>query len=160
MIGIDPGVSMSAYAIATDRVLTGCGLLKKVKADLFVAQALKSQLDQLRINAPLKKLSHAIIEYPMIYDRQAQSRRVDPNDLVKVAFIAGGYAALFGTLGSVVWLPKPREWKGSVPKHIHNARLMKRFPEIEKLIIGFPPSYRHNVIDAIGLVDWGLSQCN
>lgn len=51
----------------------------------------------------------------------------NPQCLVDLAVQAGVLAGLFGTLDvPVIYIPTPQEWKGSVPKKIHQCRILKR----------------------------------
>ena len=94
----------------------------------------------------------SIIEVPQIY----KNSPVNPNRIATLAFLAG---ALFAKLTSVSALTRvviPHEWKGTVPKEIHNKRILKKLDMEETAILGqcvssIPPSLVNNVVDAIGL---------
>jgi len=98
-----------------------------------------------------------VIELPQIY--RAGSSEGDPNDLVKVAYLAGGYGLRAKQLGARVVTALPAEWKGQVKKPIHNARVlsgltMGELRMYEQCTESVAPSKRNNVIDAIGLAKW------
>jgi hypothetical protein len=59
-----------------------------------------------------------------------------------------GVAAWILALGGSVVGYQPREWKGSVPKPIHNTRVLGKLTSAERKAI---VNDRHDVIDAIGL---------
>lgn len=76
----------------------------------------------------------------------------------------GGQAAdlgeLYGVLGAVTYgIPAakhvhflPRQWKGQVPKDVHNARVEAALRTGEKdAIEACRASLRHNVIDSVGI---------
>jgi hypothetical protein len=87
----------------------------------------------------------------------------DPNDLIGVAHVGG---LLMGALManarvSRAMLPLPRQWKGTLQKHIHHQRLRQRHPQwIEPVERDTPKSMQHHVWDAVGLLEWmkGRSQ--
>jgi hypothetical protein len=99
----------------------------------------------------------AVIEIPQIY-RHGPG---DPNDLVKVAFLAGGYAQVLRDRGAGLALVKPGEWKGQVDKEIHNARVLRSLSPAETKVYaqctkGVAEGKLNNIIDAIGLAKWGF----
>jgi hypothetical protein len=51
------------------------------------------------------------------------SQTKDPNSIVPLAQVAGACAGLLGRQYSEIRMPEPSEWKGSVPKAIHQARV-------------------------------------
>lgn len=71
-----------------------------------------------------------------------------------------------------VFLPLPSQWKGSVPKEIHQARVLRKvgiepkkgagycYPADPKVLKrwGFPKGSWKHLSDAIGLALWGLEQ--
>jgi hypothetical protein len=97
-----------------------------------------------------------VIEWPQIYVR-ARSKG-DPNDLLLVAGVAAGVVA--SVRAGCVFMPKPADWKGQVPKEIHNARAMKRLSPAEAALVApaGPASKLNNAIDAVGLGLWALGR--
>jgi hypothetical protein len=98
-----------------------------------------------------------IIEIPQ-YRGAGQKAPVD--DIIKLAYRAGHAAGVLGVkLGVTFETCTPSEWKGSVPKKIHNARVIAALSE-ESLRVyractdDIAPSLRNNVTDAIGLGLW------
>lgn len=91
--------------------------------------------------------STLVIEIPQVY-RASQSKG-DPNDLIKVAVQAGQWIERFSCTGAAVRRVLPNEWKGQVPKTVHNKRVLACLTEDEKTRI--LPSLDHNMVDAIGL---------
>ena len=69
---------------------------------------------------------------------------------------AGDLGELCGVIGALSVLPcvegvkayEPRTWKGTVPKKIHQPRILKALTAKEKAAI---ESWRHDVIDAVGI---------
>jgi len=95
-----------------------------------------------------------VIEVPRIYPFGGKG---DANDLVDLAFLAGDYAGEMRVKypGVDVEQVYPRTWKGTVPKHIHNRRVLasltsKELPKIQ--------GCDHNMVDAIGIGLWQLGK--
>lgn len=59
----------------------------------------------------------------------AKPERVDPGDLIELAGVGGYVGGVLGATRSVSYLP--REWKGQVPKPIHQVRILKALSEFE-----------------------------
>jgi len=111
------------------------------------------------------------IEVPQIYPKgvgETKADRIDPNDLIDVAYSAGVIAGMRQasrgkTYGTKIY--RPREWKKQVPKHINHHRIMQRLtleeiaclpPEtVERIAVainGGPYSWQgHNLLDAVGI---------
>lgn len=100
----------------------------------------------------------AVIEVPQVYPRSP----VPPNDLITLAVTAGRIMGVledkYGFTFKEVW---PKQWKGSVPKSIHNRRILASLSEANKYHLnrclkGFKvaKSNENNVIDAVGLSLW------
>lgn len=151
LLAVDPGASAGWALFALDTadgpILTACGL----GASSF----------SVAISGPF--LTQIVIEEPRIYPG---GRTRDPNALIKVAIDVGRW---LGHLDAVVpataprTLVAPREWKGQVPKEIHNARTLAKLLEYERLVLDrvlspLAPSKRHNVIDAVGLGLWAVGR--
>lgn len=101
--------------------------------------------------------SKAVIEMPSEVDSRASG--LAPETLLKLAFKAGKAAAAIEARGGTYETFYPREWKGSVSKDIHNARVIRALPPACAAVAardlqGIAASYQNNVIDAIGLGKW------
>jgi hypothetical protein len=108
--------------------------------------------------------SAAVVEGQRKYPKD----NVRPQDLVHLAQVAGIAAALcvdhlhplpFGS----TMMPEPRLWKGSVPKPIHQARILKQVGLTDDLrgvrgAESLTKTQKGHVIDAIGLALWGGSR--
>ena len=67
----------------------------------------------------------AVESQDVSYTGRTNAARV--SDLVNLAHIAGAVCQKFSILAPrAMLLPKPQAWKGSVPKHIHQCRTLKR----------------------------------
>jgi hypothetical protein len=102
------------------------------------------------------KPTKGILEMPRIYPYQ----KAEPNRILSLA-VKTGMALAAMRHGKVnVDLVNPHDWKGTVPKKIHNQRVLNALTEKEKELLEKiqPASKRHNVIDAIGLGLWYLKR--
>lgn len=94
------------------------------------------------------------IELPQVY--LASRSRGDPNDLIQLALVVGGFEMWFDGL---VFKLLPHQWKGTVPKEIMAARILKRLSEEEQSKIEkAPKSLLHNTLDSVGLGLWHLKR--
>jgi nitrogen regulatory protein PII-like uncharacterized protein len=101
-------------------------------------------------------LDAAVIEVPQVYPQR--SWKGDANDLIDVALAAGAVA---GSLGCDVRYVRPREWKGTAPKEVHQRRILTLLDMSERAILdgcGAPKSKLHNVVDAVGLGLWSAGR--
>ncbi len=154
VLGIDPGVKMSGWAVVDGDVLLSCGL-----ARTHDMTAVGRTLDMIA-NIPkcTTGIDTLVCEVPVIYPTNKQ--KGDQNALIMLAYAAGGITTLLASrapLDMRVLNPKPHEWKGGTPKEIHNERVIERVPAIKYHIKDIPKSYQHNVVDAVGLALWGVS---
>jgi hypothetical protein len=85
-----------------------------------------------------------VIEMPQVY-RTGQARL---KDVTELAFSAGAIAARYENV--IRYLPA--EWKGQVPKNIHQARIMAALTQSERKILdGIKKKDLQHILDAIGL---------
>ena len=99
-----------------------------------------------------------LIEAPRWYPRKAS---VDVNDLLDLSVAVGELKRHFVERGSSVQLVWPMTWKGSVPKKIHNRRVLAALTEEERGKLPKRPrakDYDHNMVDAVGLGLWKLGR--
>lgn len=142
LISIDPGNKMG-IAIFKNGDLSDCGLLRTEK--LRELEMVMSQ-----ICAEVMP-TDAVIEIPRVYDRRYW--KGDPNDLVQLAKQAG---VVMGVILKCCDVQEyyPQDWKGQRPKDVDNQYTLSLLSEKEKDVLKhakIPASYRHNVIDAIGI---------
>lgn len=134
--GIDPGKTTLAIARSMDRYSLDKVFWFSFPDFAALAQACRS----------LSLAQVAVIEKPRIYPKFS---RKDPNDLINVA-MAAGVAHLLAREVQIVY---PAEWKGQVPKKIHNKRVIEALhPDEKKILTDSGYARNHNVIDAIGIL--------
>ena len=104
------------------------------------------------------------VEGQQIYMGKGQAR---PDSLLLLAQVAGAAAGILAPFCADLSLPRARKWKGSVPKPIHQARILGRLGWAYKKGQGYtipinppahlaklkPEEWKH-VVDAIGLARW------
>lgn len=133
ILAIDPGVHLCAAAEFFEGLLAQ---LYYQPAELYSAT----------------EYSEVHIEVPRVYPMTTPNY----NDIVDLAFAAGkAIGGLQSRVGKVI-LHYPRDWAGSVPKQVRNARLVKVLtPEEQRTLdaacarVG--KSKAHNLWDAVGI---------
>ena len=144
LVAIDPGVKNLAWAEYHDGALVACGLSRADSAELHAA-ALGTLAD------------------PDVLVLEQMTPRDIPNaaDLIAVSH-TGAYVA--GVLRPhTLRYPTAQQWKGSIPKRIHHARIAQILSPAERAVVAWvavrvPASLLHNVWDAVGLGLWGLDR--
>lgn len=147
LITIDPG-NTTGWAAFSDGVLVHAGVDKK--ADLFGGQG---TLLGCRSPAP----TTILIELPRWYPRD----QVDTNDLIDLAVLVGEAKRFYEVQGCRVELVSPRTWKGTVPKKIHNQRVLGCLTPEEVAVMPRRPrakDHDNNMVDAVGMGLWKLGR--
>lgn len=145
VIGIDPGKTRTGWAVFWEADLMSAGWLS---GDLFDLP-----------DVPLLP-AIVVVELPVIYP--LGKGKGDPNDLIKLAEIAGAIRGFYTVRapGIATALVKPRAWKGTVPKPIHNERVLGALSREERALLPRRPrakDFDHNMLDAVGLGLWQLN---
>lgn len=103
-------------------------------------------------SAPLGPFEGRLVcEVPEVYAGKFE------RDLINLALAAGRVCALHPSPEYV----RPAAWKGSVPKRVHNARVISMLSDNErKIVYDYPiaASLRHNLIDSVGIGLWALDR--
>lgn len=105
--------------------------------------------------------ARVIIEKPQGRERHSKGSQ---NQIIDLAIKAGELSGFYKKQPWVklVTLVTPVEWKGSVPKEIHNRRVLAKLTEQELALLPVRPRarnpYDHNTVDAIGLGLWLLKR--
>lgn len=170
-LGIDPDTQATGFALVDKETGPIClGVLDRAgkQKGLAAAVAQISQLVRLReLPAPPDLV---IVEYQEHYHGRGQT---NPNNLMLLSMITGAAVAIMGTTGAQIAVPYPKQWKGGVPKGIHQKRILdqlgweytdngkKRPPKpvfpAKIPVIGDIDKGHKEVVDAIGLAQWGFT---
>jgi len=171
VVGIDPDLHNTGVAIILDGVVESvnvCRVPKSLKGEA----AVQAMLKQLSVDLPLwlEGVSfHGVVEGQQIYYGKS---KVSPDSILLLSQVAGGASAILHAIcATSVTMPRPRKWKGEVPKPIHQARVLSRLGWLYKKTQGYsyptnPPSrlnklrpdeWKH-VVDALGLAMWGAER--
>lgn len=141
LLAIDPGEDLG-WALFSRIALLNCGIE-----------------DCERLAFPIGRLviERLVIECPYIYPKAGKA---NPNDMITLARKVGRIEERFDhvPIKQVVF---PRTWKGTVPKEIHNRRVIAKLDarEVETLhAVKCTEKKLHNVIDAVGLGLWALGR--
>lgn len=149
LCAVDPGVEATGLALFTDnklehvRLVRASSLQSMIQAIYYVKWPHDYDVPDL-----------VFIERPVVYPRDGIKKAAS---LMTVAIVAGAAAAAYGReTWTTIDFVEPRTWKGSVPKEIHNTRVISILEKDEQEILissmdDAPPSLLHNVIDAVGI---------
>lgn len=104
---------------------------------------------------PYKVLSdRLVIEIPNAHEKR--KRKVDPQDLITLAIRAGRWIERIPH--DSLTQKFPSEWKGGVPKEMHNGLVLQALTPGERATFAFycqkqkiPKGKLNNVVDAIGI---------
>ncbi len=162
-IGIDPGVRECGVAIETSDAWPRYGIGRIVRS-AFIVRSSAPTLHERAIHMAhtvTHGRMHELVEISVCVEGQqvypSERSKGDPNDMIKVAIVAGAMLGALATHAVVVAsaLPLPRQWKGNTPKAIHHERLARDFPHwVEPVAADTPKSLQHHVWDAVGLLEW------
>ena len=142
IVCIDPGTTCIGIAVfdESQNELVSCDLIRG-----------KDWIDTASKIPNFGKLETLVIEDPRIYPIS----KARPNDLMKLAKAVGAIVAKVDA--KFTKLVTPSTWKGSVPKRIHQKRILRAMTDEEKNILNkcpCPKSLLHNTIDAVGIGLW------
>jgi hypothetical protein len=158
IVGIDPGLRQCGVAVIDDTGRLGSAWLVKgartgrgpVVWNAMAEAVANTYAGPLADPRSARGLWLAI-ERPRIY--RAGVSKGDPADLLELQGVVGAIARDWLRAGAQVTAYFPAEWKGQVPKDVHNAQVMARLSveERERVTQAAPRSLVHNVIDAVGI---------
>lgn len=132
IMGVDPGVKTTAWAVIRGLSVLGVGVAKTKGGS--IAEVVRQQVPF--FETALKEWSpDLLVVEGQFYDRR---NRTTPNDLIKLAQVAGGVLgqvmALSPCMGVVV---PPSEWKGQTPKEIDQSRTYNHFGILSSVALGY-----------------------
>lgn len=147
LISVDPGVKATGVAFFDDYSLVNVLLVRARSLELMIVEMQK-------FTNFYDTPDTVIVERPTIYRRGGKG---DPVGLVSISIVAGAAAcSISQDVWSKIKFVEPRVWKGSVPKKIHNERIVEQLNDREQAIlktrlVKAPVKLIHNVIDAVGI---------
>lgn len=162
-LGIDPDTKATGIAVvsvgAVSKVL--CVRTVPVRASLSIEERIRIMNFALALGIGSLPSGIAVERISVEGQEKYPRDRVRPNDLLNLALVSGmasAHAQQHYPLAPL-WIPKPRMWKGQVPKNVHQGRILARLGLSEKLegVEGagsMNKTQRGHVIDAIGLALW------
>ena len=132
-LAIDPGADTGWALYSNDGVLMDCGLGVP----------------------PYDRADRAVLEVPQVYPKSP----VNPNNLITLALRAGRHIEAVESRGGTIRTFLPHEWKQSISKEAHHARLWHSLGAAEQKVVHdaglkYPGSKRHNILDAVALGQW------
>lgn len=104
--------------------------------------------------------------------KHLRESNANPDTIIWIAMVSGAAITTLGTMVDAIHCPLPQEWKGSVPKPIHQKRICTKLswgsqstneytsPSADiRVHFGIPPRppWKH-IMDAIGLAQWERDQ--
>lgn len=98
---------------------------------------------------------------PLVLIELPQHVKVPVMDLITLAVNVGEYKRFYASQGCVVGTEWPTTWKHSVPKKIHNRRVLAALAPAEVAILPKRPrakDHDNNMLDAVGLGLWKLGR--
>lgn len=169
VLGIDPDLHSTALAgwDMKKRVVTFVGVIR-------VSEKLKGREAAVAMCQELAKypLDDDVVVIEGQEIRYTARKGADPQDIVNLAVVAGGAASQ--AKGRVL-MPSPSQWKGSIPKAVHQARVLGKLGWPSETVGRSTRAYTRptggfegvlgakdlgkedwkHVVDAIGLAMWG-----
>lgn len=145
LISVDPGVKVAGVAAFDDGELAWACLVQGEHPFRTAAAA----WDAIGARVPRSIGLRLVVEKMQVY----KGLKVDNNDLIEVALMAGAIGMLAFQVSQHVETVRPAAWKGQVPKTIMVNRIRERLSADETARVELPKarSLHHNVWDAIGL---------
>ncbi len=158
---------MARFTLFVDPGLRSCGVALFEGTRLYKAWLSRNTMSKIRGNEAWDSMANAVVkdwirrtrrrgqllyllgcEVPQIY-RGSKAR---PDDLIQLAGVVGAVSAAVPANRRISYYP--REWKGQVPKDVHNRRILEKLGADEKRAIEFAGAATHNVNDAVGQALW------
>ncbi len=175
ILGIDPGTKKIGIAVVRDTTLIHIDIAKG-KNQIATIDNLSTIIDD--CDCSHYGITTVVIESQQYY-LEDQEKKSKPEDLIKLAFMSGAAAAF-----CTQYLPNskivqvfPKVWKGNVPKHIKQKRILTKLnipishymktmcpvPDVStgmhcKNMLKVNDGDWRDILDAAGLALWGLEE--
>jgi hypothetical protein len=143
---LDPGAKKAGVALFEDGG-------KLMTAWLVEGKDWRETADNVVRRMPVNSINvrGIVIEKMQIYDSTPLAHA---NDCIILSLMAGRVTGLFsGFVGDSTFEYFPHQWKGQVPKEIHQVRIREKLTAAETKRVQLPKarSKQHDVWDAIGI---------
>lgn len=168
-IGIDPGSKSTGYACVEK---TATGFHVHALGAITISKGFKGAKAVQEMIAALQDLPELLpVDKPFLLCAEGQEvyrgrGNADPAGLIMIAQVTGAAAGILRPFAQDLIIPRPREWKQSVPKPIHQARILSKLGWDYKKNQGqaYPTnspfdlkvSEYFDAVDAAGLAIFGL----
>lgn len=145
LLALDPGAT-TGWAFFQDGLLEAAGYVKSTERFYY---------------KPKKTLNvrSVLIELPQ--ERHQGGKKTDVRSIITLAVRVGELKREWESRGAQVELVWPTTWKGSVPKKIHNRRVLAALSKAERALLPLRPrakDHDHNMLDAVGEGLWKLGR--
>lgn len=173
-MGIDPDMHQMPVVVVDETGKLCHVQIVEVDKKLTGREALVEMVNKLQLTDLSESFESAVcattIEAQEIYQFGA-SKTKNPKSIMFLATVAGAAMQRFGF--DTLYFPTPQEWKGNVPKQIHQARVLGRIGisytkvgtqesgycmpcilDVSQFNVGKASNWKH-VVDAIGLAQYG-----
>lgn len=124
-IGIDPGLRCTGWAELSETELVLMAIEHDEGSMENRAQVMQGIM-QIRLDFALESGRPVVLAVEWQQER-GQNDRAPADDIINLCGFAGIAAGTVMTRASLVYdvyLPRPVDWKGSVPKHLHQNRIV------------------------------------
>jgi len=184
-LGIDPDLHNTALAllevdiadlltfvpfVPTILDLTTASISSKFTGQEAVIRMIVALKSELSIFIGLHDVDLCVVEGQQKYFGTSPAK---VEDLIQLSHISGAAAAYFTSncTDASIAIPTPNMWKGSIPKPIHQARVLNAlgwkakkatsysYPKKPPERFDFNQGQWKHLVDAIGLGWWGLKKC-
>jgi hypothetical protein len=173
-LGLDPDLHNTGLAVVDEEGLVAHVEIIRTAKCFIGEEAVQKMIQELARRLPMLMGTLDIIPDPEYLSCTVEGQQIylgtgaaRPDSLLLLAQVAGAAAGILAPFCGHLTLPRPRKWKGSVPKPIHQARILGRMGWSYKKGQGYtiptappahltklkPEEWKH-VVDAIGLAQW------
>lgn len=150
LLAVDPSLRGTGWACFRHGLLVNCGVIVG-DANLSNIQAVQHIWRNMPTMSHFGEGDEVVLEFPRIYPKGHKSKetdRIDPNDLLWVAAVAGAFSAHALNLMSYY----PSDWKGQSKKEKTLRLVLQACTPSERAVIESVTGWkRHNAVDAVGI---------
>lgn len=175
ILGVDPGLHSTGLAVCSLNEILELAIVS-VPGDLTEDDAVIAMVRALQLKLPWwGGIEHVVVEGQQIY----LGKTHNPDSILRLSQVAGACVswATQGQPGCTIAIPRPKKWKGDIPKGVSAGRSLDHYGILCKVskdgedidvdpchlsgIKGardIPAKELNHVFDALGLALWGLTK--